>query len=53
MPTACTLLLRPTWRWSMRQLGAIAEGKLALKRKKTVLVGAVYDIATGVVHFLG
>jgi carbonic anhydrase len=39
-------------RWSMRQLANIAERKLALKTKKTVLVGAVYDIATGTVRFL-
>jgi carbonic anhydrase len=39
-------------RWSMRQLAAIAERKLVPKPKKTVLVGAVYDIATGVVRFL-
>lgn len=39
-------------RWSMRQLAAVAEGKLALKSKKTVLIGAVYEIATGVVRFL-
>ncbi len=31
----------------MRQLAAIRRGQLALKRKTTVLVGAVYDIATG------
>jgi carbonic anhydrase len=39
-------------RWSMRQLAAVAEGKLALKTKKTVVVGAVYDIATGKARFL-
>jgi carbonic anhydrase len=39
-------------RWSMRQLASIAEGKLALKRKDMVLVGAVYDIAMGTVRFL-
>ena len=39
-------------RWSMRQLGAVAERKLARNTKKTVLVGAVYDIATGKVRFL-
>jgi carbonic anhydrase len=39
-------------RWSMRQLAAVAEGKLAPKPKKTTLVGAVYEIATGLVRFL-
>jgi carbonic anhydrase len=39
-------------RWSMRQFAAIGEGKRALKRKETVLIGAVYDIATGIVRFL-
>jgi len=39
-------------RWSMRQLAALPEGKLALKQKKSALVGAVYDIATGTVRFL-
>jgi carbonic anhydrase len=39
-------------RWSMRQLAALPEGQLALKRKKSALVGAVYDIATGTVRFL-
>ena len=39
-------------RWSMRQLATIVEGKRMLKSKKAVLVGAVYDITTGKVHFL-
>ena len=39
-------------RWSMRQLAALAEGKLAVTPKKTVLIGAVYEIATGTVRFL-
>lgn len=39
-------------RWSIRQLKAIPEGQLALKKKKCILIGAVYDIATGKVHFL-
>ena len=39
-------------RWSIRQLKAIPEGQLALKQKKCTLIGAVYDIATGKVHFL-
>ena len=39
-------------RWSMRQLAGVAERKLAKNAKKTVLVGAVYDIATGIVRFL-
>jgi carbonic anhydrase len=39
-------------RWSMRQLAAIPEGQLALKKKKFTLIGAVYDIATGKVRFL-
>jgi len=39
-------------RWSMRQLAALPEGKVALKKKRAVLIGAVYDIATGTVRFL-
>ena len=39
-------------RWSMRQLAAIPEGQLALEKKTFALIGAVYDIATGKVHFL-
>ena len=39
-------------RWSMRQLAGVAERKLAKNAKKTLLVGAVYDIATGLVRFL-
>jgi len=39
-------------RWSMAQLAAIPEGKLALEQKMCTLVGAVYDIATGTVRFL-
>jgi carbonic anhydrase len=39
-------------RFSMRQLAGIAQRKLAPSAKKTVLVGAVYDIATGTVRFL-
>jgi carbonic anhydrase len=38
-------------RWSMRQLGALPESQLALK-KRSSLVGAVYDIAKGTVRFL-
>ncbi len=39
-------------RWSMRQLAALPESQLALKRKRSALVGAVYDIASGAVRFL-
>src|SRR5271165_3839166 len=39
-------------RWSMRQLASLPEGQLVMKKKKAVLVGSVYDIATGKVHFL-
>ncbi len=39
-------------RWSMLQLAALAQGQLAFQRKGSVLVGAVYDIATGTVRFL-
>ena len=39
-------------RWSMRQLAAIPEGQLVLKKEKVTLAGAVYDIATGKVNFL-
>ena len=39
-------------RWSMRQLAAVFARKSPPKRQKTVLVGSVYDIATGKVRFL-
>jgi carbonic anhydrase len=39
-------------RWSMGQLAALPESQLALKRKRPSLVGAVYHIAKGTVHFL-
>jgi carbonic anhydrase len=39
-------------RWSMRQLAALPESQLALKRKRSALVGAVYDITEGTVRFL-
>lgn len=39
-------------RWSIRQLAALPEAKLVLERKTTMLVGAVYDIASGTVRFL-
>ncbi len=39
-------------RWSMRQLAALTERKLPDGQTKPVLVGAVYDIATGKVRFL-
>ena len=39
-------------RWSLQELAATAERKPAKNAKETVLVGAVYDIATGKVRFL-
>jgi carbonic anhydrase len=39
-------------RWSLRQLNALPASQLALKPKKSSLVGAVYDIAKGTVRFL-
>jgi carbonic anhydrase len=39
-------------RWSMRQIAALPESQWERKRKRTTLVGAVYDIATGTVRFL-
>jgi carbonic anhydrase len=39
-------------RWSIRQLLALPESKRAVKEKRVMLVGAVYDIATGIVRFL-
>jgi carbonic anhydrase len=39
-------------RWSMRQLAALTERKLPDGQTKPVLVGAIYDIATGKVRFL-
>jgi carbonic anhydrase len=39
-------------RWSLRQLAALPQGQLGLKSKKSALVGAVYELATGTVRFL-
>jgi carbonic anhydrase len=39
-------------RWSMRQLSTIPEGAQALREKRGVLAGAVYELATGRVRFL-
>jgi carbonic anhydrase len=39
-------------RWSLKQLAALPQAQLGLKNKKSSLVGAVYDIATGTVRFL-
>ncbi len=39
-------------RWSMRQLAALADRKVNVGQNKTMLVGAVYDIARGRVRFL-
>ena len=39
-------------RWSMRELAALPASQLGLKRKKSALVGAVYDIDKGTVRFL-
>jgi carbonic anhydrase len=39
-------------RWSIRQLAPLSDRKLNAGQNKTVLVGAVYDIAKGRVRFL-
>jgi len=39
-------------RWSLRQLAALPEGKLALAQKRVALVGAVHELDTGTVRFL-
>jgi carbonic anhydrase len=39
-------------RWSMRQLAATPEGRLALAERRATLVGAVYELGTGRVRFL-
>jgi len=39
-------------RWSLRQLAALPEGKLALAQKRVALLGAVYELDTGTVRFL-
>ena len=46
-PNACTRRSRPTCAGRCASSRPLAERKLALRPKKTVLVGAVYDIATG------
>jgi carbonic anhydrase len=39
-------------RWSMQELLALPEAKLAVKEKRVTLVGAVYELSTGRVRFL-
>ena len=39
-------------RWTMKQLREIPEAKPLLERKAIILVGAVYELNTGVVRFL-
>lgn len=39
-------------RWSMQQLIALPEAKRALREKRVILVGAVYELNTGQVRFL-
>jgi carbonic anhydrase len=39
-------------RWSMRQLMETPEGKQAARERRKKLVGAVFEINTGRVHFL-
>ncbi len=39
-------------RWSMRQVAAHPEARRALREKRLVLVGAVYELNTGKVRFL-
>jgi carbonic anhydrase len=39
-------------RWSMRELLALPEAKLAVQEKRVTLVGAVYELNTGRVRFL-
>jgi carbonic anhydrase len=38
-------------RWSMRELLALPEAKLAIQEKRVTLVGAVYELNTGRVRF--
>lgn len=40
-------------RWSAGQLARLPEGRKALEEKRVVLVGAVYELKTGKVQFLG
>src|SRR5262249_27297167 len=40
-------------RWSLRQLTAIPAARQAVERHQVTLVGAVYDLQTGKVRFLG
>lgn len=39
-------------RWGVKQLASVPEAKKALEEKALVLVGAVYNLATGRVRFL-
>jgi len=39
-------------RWSMRELLALPEAKLAVQEKRVTLIGAVYELNTGRVRFL-
>ena len=39
-------------RWSMRELLALPEAKLAVKEKRVTLIGAIYELNTGRVRFL-
>jgi len=39
-------------RWSMRELLALPGAKRALRDKRVVLIGAVYELNTGQVRFL-
>ena len=40
-------------RWSLRQLTDIPGAKLGVQRHRCAFVGAVYDLQTGKVRFLG
>jgi carbonic anhydrase len=39
-------------RWSMQQLISLPDAQRVLLEKRAVLMGAIYDMATGVVRFL-
>ena len=50
--TLMRLAVEANVRWSMRELLALPEAKLAVQEKRVTLIGAVYELNTGRVRFL-
>jgi carbonic anhydrase len=38
--------------WSIKQLLALPEGRRVIEHKAAMIIGSVYDIATGKIRFL-